>query len=252
MDELKEQTLVEHLIDLKKCIVNTLLILVLGFLACIYFSEYIFNFIRSPIIPYLDTGGLVFTAPIDKFMAHLKVSFLAGTILTCPFWLFQVWRFIAPGLYQKEKKLAVLFIFFGTVLFLLGVVFVYKIVYPMAFKYLLTFGGDIDKPMITINEYLGFFITTTLLFGLSFEMPLIIVILAMLGIVDEKILKNNRRIAIMIMAVVSAIITPPDAISMLAMLAPLILLYEISIVIVKNIVTKKTTAASKPAAVVKS
>lgn len=237
-----DQSLIDHLIDLKKCVVRTLFIIVIGFCISIYFSEYIFNFIRAPILPYLSTtGGLVFTAPIDKFTAYIKVSFLAGTILTSPLWLHQVWMFIAPGLYQHEKKMGIYFIFFGTLLFLVGVFFVYKIVYPMAFKYLLTFGGEVDKPMITITEYLDFFVTTTLLFGAAFEMPLILVILAIMGLIDEEFLKAKRRVAIMIMAVLSAVITPPDAISMLALLVPLLLLYEASILLVKFIGRKRMT-----------
>ena len=235
-----EQSLIEHLMDLKKCVVRVLMILIAGFVACIYFSEHIFDIIRSPILPYLETtGGLVFTAPIDKFMAHIKVSFIASAVITSPLWLHQVWMFIAPGLYKHEKKMGVAFIFFGTMLFLLGVLFVYQIVYPAAFKYLLHFGGDIDKPMITINEYLGFFITTTLVFGLAFEMPLVIVIMAMAGIVDDKFLRAKRRLAIMLMAIFAAVVTPPDAVSMLAMLAPLLFLYELSIILVRVIVQKR-------------
>jgi sec-independent protein translocase protein TatC len=246
MDEMQSQSFIEHLIDLKKCVVNILIIIVLGFCACVYFSEQIFEYIRAPILPYLGTvGGLVFTAPVDKFMAYLKVSFLAGAIVTCPLWLYQVWKFIAPGLYKHEKKLAGLFIFVGSVLFALGVLFVYKIVYPMAFKYLLTFGSEVDKPMITISEYLGFFITTTLLFGAAFEMPLVIVVMAMLGIIDDQFLRDKRRVAIMIIAIISAIITPPDAVSMLAMLAPMLLLYEISILVVKYMVKKRQSAVEQ-------
>lgn len=240
MDDFNSQSFIGHLIDLKKCVVNILIILVIGFCACLYFSSEIFNYIRAPIMPYLGgVGGLVFTAPIDKFMAYLKVSFMAGAIITCPLWLYQVWKFIAPGLYKHEKKLATMFIVAGSALFILGVTFVYKLVYPMAFKYLLTFGGEVDKPMITINEYLGFFVTTTLLFGAAFEMPLVIVVLAMLGLIDDQFLREKRRVAIMIIAIVSAVITPPDAISMLSMLAPMLLLYEISILIVKYLVKKR-------------
>ncbi len=207
-----------------------------GFGASVYFSEKIFDVIRAPIVPYLGPNGyLVFTAPIDKFTAYIKVSFMAGVIITAPLWLYQVWLFIAPGLYKKEKKMAAAFIFFGTLLFAIGVGFVYNIVYPMAFKYLLSFGGDKDKPMITITEYLSFFVTTTLLFGAAFEMPLVLAVLAFLGVIDDKLLRAKRRMAIMIIAVVSAVITPPDAISMLSMLGPMLLLYEISILIVARI-----------------
>lgn len=233
------QSFTDHLVDLRTCLIRTLLIVTVGFGACIYFSEWIFDFIRSPIVPYLPAGGLVFTAPQDKFLAYLKVSLLSGVIITCPLWLHQVWLFIAPGLYKHERKLAVVFIAVGSALFLLGVGFVYKLVYPMAFKYLLSFGSAVDTPMITIDAYLSFFITTTMIFGLAFEMPLVIVILGYLGVLDHTTLREKRRYAILGMAVLAAFVTPPDALSMLSLLGPLIFLYEVSIWIVYIIGRRK-------------
>jgi sec-independent protein translocase protein TatC len=165
-------------------------------------------------------------------MAHIKISFLGGFILTCPIWIYQIWKFIAPGLYKKEKRYIAGFIASGTFLFLLGVSFAYFIVFPMAFQFLMTFGGEVDKPMITISEYLSFFLTTTLMFGASFEMPLIISMLGMMGIVSQKFLKEKRRYAIMGLAILSAVITPPDLLSMLMMLIPLVVLFEISVLVV--------------------
>lgn len=241
MSDLKEMGLIDHLVDLRKCLFRSLIAIAIGFAVCINFSEVIFDFIRAPILPYLTgSGGLVFTAPLDKFMSSLKVSFLAGAIITCPYWLYQLWLFIAPALYKDEKKYAVSFIFFGTILFIVGVCFVYFLVFPMAFKYLLTFGGDVDKPMITISEYLSFFTILTMVFGLAFEMPLVLVLLGMLGVVDHHFLRAKRRIAIMILAVLSAVVTPPDALSMLALLGPLIVLYEASIWIVLLLEKKKS------------
>lgn len=214
-------------------IVRILWIIVIGFAVALYFREQIFDIIRAPIAPYLPNKGLVFTAPVDKFVAYIKVCFLGSAVITCPLWLYQVWLFVAPGLYKHEKKLAVYFIFFGSFLFAAGTLFVYKLIFPMAFKYLLTFGGTVDTPMITINEYLEFFMLTTLVFGLAFEMPLILVVLGMTGIIDDKFLKAQRRTAVMLLAVLAAVVTPPDAISMLSLLAPLLFLYELSIILVK-------------------
>ena len=143
-----------------------------------------------------------------------------------------MWRFIAPGLYKNEKKFGLYFIFFGTILFLTGVSFVYFVVYPLAFEFLLNFGGDIDKAMITINDYLSFFITTTLVFGAAFELPLILTILGIAGIVDKAMLISFRRYAIISICIFSAMITPPDVISMILLALPLIGLYELSIVLV--------------------
>lgn len=226
------QSLIDHLTDLRIRLVNSAYGIVIGFAACYYFSEAIFNIIRKPIQPYLPTGGLIFTGPMDKFMAHIKLSFMGAIVLTCPFWLYQIWLFVAPALYRKEKRYALSFIFFGSLLFLLGTVFTYFIVLPMAFKFLMTFGGDIDKPMISIDEYMSFFTHTSLAFGAAFEMPLIISTLGMLGLVSQAFLKEKRRYAIMILAILSAVITPPDLLSMLLMLVPMILLYEISVIVV--------------------
>jgi sec-independent protein translocase protein TatC len=195
-------------------------------------TDQIMNWIRKPIAPYLPEGGLIFTGVMDKFMAHIKVAAMSGIVLSCPFWIYQIWQFVAPGLYKHEKRYAISFIGFGSALFLMGVSFVYFMVYPAAFQFLMTFGGGVDKPMISIAEYLSFFTMTTLMFGFSFELPLVLVLMAMLGFIDTKFLKDKRRYAVVVLAVISAVLTPPDLISMLMMLVPLLLLYESAIWIV--------------------
>ena len=238
------QSLTEHLGELRTRIIYVAYILLAGFGLCYGFSEYIFNFLRAPIVPFLPASdkGLHFTGVLEKFMAHVKVSFLAGVVLTSPLWLYQLWRFIAPGLYAREKKYAVSFIVSGIGLFLSGVAFSYYVVFPMAFKFLLGFGGETDTPMITITEYLDFIFKFFLAFGAAFEMPLVITFLGIMGILDTQFLKQNRRWAVLILAVVSAIVTPPDALSMLALFVPLLLLYELSIILVRIFGQKPTDA----------
>lgn len=238
MDE-KHQTLVEHLGELRTRVVYCGYALIIATLICYGFSDKIFDFIRDPIAPYLQGGGLVFTGPMDKFVAHLKLSFVCGIIISCPFWLYQIWLFVAPGLYVNERKYATGFIFTGTGLFLLGVAFSYFVVLPMAFKFLMTYGGDVDKPMITIDHYMGFFTQTCLVFGAAFEMPLIIIMLGMMGIVSQAFLREKRRYAIMTISVIAAIITPPDLLSMVLMLVPLVLLFEIAVFFVGFFEKKK-------------
>ncbi len=227
--EEKSQAFTQHLRDLRVCLIRSLIAIVAGAFICFYFSEQIFAIIRQPILPYLPTKGLIYTGPMDKFMAFIKLSISSGVILTTPFWLYQVWRFISPGLYQKEKKGVVAFVFSGTFLFLTGVSFSYFVVLPMAFKFLMTFGGTEDQPMIAIDHYLSFVTRIAIMFGAAFELPLVLVSLGMMGIVSKEFLKAKRKYAVMILAVLSAIITPPDLLSMLLMLGPMLFLYEISI-----------------------
>ena len=227
------ETLIGHLVELRNRLINSVFIIVFGFIIAWYFSDFIFQIIRHPIEPYLPQGGLVFTAPMDKFLAHVKVSLISGIILSSPLWLHQIWMFVSPGLHEKERRYGLGFILVGTFLFMVGVCFVYFVVYPAAFKFLMLFGGDADKPMITINEYISFFTTTTLVFGIAFEMPLILTILGMLGIISSEFLAEQRRYAIIVLAFISAVVTPPDALSMMFMLIPMIVLYEISVITVK-------------------
>ncbi|MFK8137440.1 MAG: twin-arginine translocase subunit TatC [Bdellovibrionales bacterium] len=226
-------TLTEHLEELRKRLIYSVAGILLAFAFCFLgFSETILDIVRAPIVPFLPEKGLVFTAPMDKFMAHVKVSLLSSVILTCPFWLYQLFAFISPGLYEKERKFSIWFILFGTILFVSGASFVYFVVFPMAFDFLMNFGGGTDMPMITISEYLGFFSLTTIVFGLMFELPLILSLLGIMGVIDQAFLKRYRRYAIVIMAVSAAMVTPPDAFSMLCMMGPLILLYELSVILV--------------------
>lgn len=243
-DELdsKAQSLYEHLSELRSRIINCVYILVISTSFCYAYSETIFNYVRKPIAAYLPGGGLIYTGPLDKFIAHLKLSVVCGILVACPFLLYQVWKFIAPGLYAKERKYAIGFILSGTGLFFLGAAFSYFIALPMAFEFLMSFGGDVDKPMISIDQYMGFFTQMCLMFGVAFELPLVIIVLGMMGIVSQAFLRKNRRYAVMIIAILAAVITPPDVLSMILMLAPMWLLFEVSVFVVGIFESKRTEA----------
>jgi sec-independent protein translocase protein TatC len=248
-EELNQQstTLTGHLRELRFRLVRSLWATLLGMAICYNFTEKIFDVIRAPIAPYLQGGGLIFTGPMDKFVAHLKLAFFGGVILAFPYLASQIWAFVAPGLYAREKKYGLSFIVSGSILFALGILFSYFVVFPMAFKFLMTYGGDVDKPMISIGEYMSFFVTTSIGFGAAFELPLIIILLSMFGIVSHKFLKEKRRYAIMGIAVVAAVITPPDLLSMVMMLAPMVALYEIATIIVGIMERKRKPDANLPA-----
>lgn len=240
MNPADQMSLVEHLTELRHRVVRAIQGIVVGMGLSIYFSEELLAVIRRPILPFLGPGGgLVYTGVMDKFMAHLKVGALAGLILSCPWWLYHLWMFVSPGLYKKERRYVTTFIVSGTFLFLLGVVFTYYVVFPAAFEYLFTIGGDVDKPMITIADYLGFFALMVIMFGVAFEMPLVLVLLAMIGLFDASFLRKHRRVAIVAMAVVAAILSPPDALSMVMMWVPLLVFYEVAIWIIHFFVQKR-------------
>lgn len=228
---MEEKSLIDHLRDLRSAVVYSIIYIILGMCVAWVYKEELFDIVRQPISPYLkaSNGGLVYTNIMESFMAYVKVAFVGGVVISCPLWLHQIWRFISPALYKEEKKSALLFIFFGTVLFVAGILFAYFAVYPFMFEFLLGFGSDKDQAMIKISEYLGFFVQTTLLFGLAFEMPLILTILGILGFVSAKFLKEHRRYAVLFLSIASAVLTPPDPLSMIMMLVPLYTLYELSI-----------------------
>jgi sec-independent protein translocase protein TatC len=242
----KAETLTDHLKELRSRLIKASWSIAVLTVISYYFSEQIFDFLRQPAHKYLPNGGLVFTHPTDKFMAHLKIALFSGLTASCPFWLYQIWAFVAPGLYQKEKKYAANFILAGSILFLTGVGFCYFMVLPAAFEFLFNFGGGIDKPMITISEYLEFVVQMSLMFGVAFEIPMVIVLLGMTGIVRASFLRKKRRISWLVLAILSAVLTPtPDALSMFMMLIPMAVLFEIAILIVSSF-EKKDEASAIP------
>ncbi len=230
----------DHLRELRQRLVRSLLSLLPAFFICWFFSDHILNFLRRPIQPFLKNtdGALIFTAPMSAFMAHLQVSFFSALVCSSPFWLSQLWLFISPGLYKKEKKVFIVFLTMGVVLFFTGVLFAYFVVCPIMFSVLMGFGGGMAQPFITISNYLSFIIRLALTFGLMFEMPLVLALLCRSGVLSPVLLKKYRRHAFLLLAVLSAFITPPDVMSMLLLLFPLILLYEFSVWLVSFMATE--------------
>jgi sec-independent protein translocase protein TatC len=239
------QTLTDHLSELRDRLVKSAYGIVFMMVVSWSFREKVLEYIIHPVQNYVPNGKLIYLSPTDMFMAHIKVTAMLGIILSCPIWLYQLWKFISPGLYAHEKKYSVAFIGSGVLLFLLGSGFCYFLVLPAALKFLLEFGSEVGQAMLTLSEYLSFFVTMILVFGAAFEMPLIIVLLGLFGIVDQTFLREKRRYAVVILAIAAAIVTPPDLLSMLLLLVPLCVLYEISILIVGIVGRRKAPEESR-------
>jgi len=223
----KSLSFTEHLTELRNLIIKILLFVAGGFAASYFFSEGILYIISEPVRPYLSAtaGKLIFITPFERFFAYLWVSLFSGIVLSSPFWLYQIWMFISPALYKNEKKWSLLFVGSSTLLFLFGILFVYFVVYPLSFRFLLSFGEN-EVPYISLKPYLSFFLRTAFVFGLVFEMPLLLFASLKIGIVTVEQLAKFRPYFVVCIAFVSAIITPPDIFSMLFMMAPLYLLFE--------------------------
>jgi sec-independent protein translocase protein TatC len=228
--ELPGMTLMEHLEELRKRIVHSAAYLAVGFFVCWFFRDRIVNILQAP----LNKIGksLVFTHPMDALNLDLQVALLAGAIVASPFILYQVWLFIAPGLYQKERRFVVPFMAATVGLFLTGASFGYFFVLPAAIKILIVQFGHNFTPMVTIEDYSSFFLSVILGLGISFELPILIFFLAMFGVVSPRFLWNNIRYAILIVFLVAAVICPsPDPWTMCIYAIPMLALYMIGIAV---------------------
>jgi sec-independent protein translocase protein TatC len=241
MDE-KKLPLTSHLQELRKRLILSFIAVGIGFILCYTFADSIFNILAAPLMKMMPKGGsLIFISVAEAFFTYMKVAFIAGIILTSPFILYQIWAFVAPGLYQKEKKYVVPFVLGGSFFFALGVFFGYFVAIPVGFKFLLGYATDFIKPMPSMKEYLSFSIKFLLAFGLVFEFPVVLVLLAKIGIIDAKMLARQRKYAILLIFIFAAAVTPsPDLISQVLMALPLMGLYELSILLSK-IFGKKST-----------
>jgi sec-independent protein translocase protein TatC len=225
-----KMSFLEHLDELRKRLVHVAVYVAVGFLACWVFAKRIYDFLAIPITNSLPVGTkLAFTKPTDPFILYMKVAFLAGIFLTLPLIFYEVWKFIAPGLYRKEKKYVVPFLVCSMVLFLLGAAFCYYIVLPPTFKILIEMGSSFT-PMILINEYLDMTNMMLLGFGAIFEMPVLAAFLSMFGLVTAGFLWRKFKYAIVGIIILAAIISPTqDAFNLMVWTAPMVLLYIISI-----------------------
>ena len=246
--ENNELGFMSHLTELRKRLIKSFIFLLIFFVICYYFSEYIYGFLVDPYAQAVKGEGaerrLIFTALQETFLTYIKVSFFAAFFITCPYILIQVWKFIAPGLYEHEKSAIMPYLVLTPILFILGGMLVYYLVMPLAIKFFLSFessGINTGLPIqleAKVNEYLSLVMKLIFAFGLSFQLPVILSLLARIGVVDSNFLKERRKYVIVMIFAAAAILTPPDPITQIGLAVPLLILYELSIFSVKIIENK--------------
>lgn len=222
----------QHLEELRRRLIICSVAVAIGFLISYFFKEQIFAWLMAPLLKALPEGQgqkLIYTAPHEAFMTYLKVSLLAGVGLAVPVILFHFWRFVAPGLYENERRYLYPIVFLSTFFFLGGALFGYFFVFPYGFQFFTSFANDYIAPMISTKEFLSFATRLLIAFGLVFELPLFSFFLAKLGLINASFLRRQRKYAIVLIFIIAAILTPPDVFTQLLMAGPLLILYEMSV-----------------------
>jgi sec-independent protein translocase protein TatC len=226
----EKQTFIEHLEELRKRLIISLIAVGIGFGISYFFSKEIFHLLAIPLQKNLPPGAtMIFTSLPEAFFTYLKVALLTGIFVASPVILYQLWLFVAPALYSHEKKYVIPFVIFSTLFFVGGAAFGYFIVFRYGFQFFMGFATDFIQPAPKLKEYLSFCSMLLLAFGLTFELPLFIFFLAKLGVVDAQMLIRNWRYVILGTFVFAAILTPPDVITQVMMAGPLLVLYALSI-----------------------
>ena len=248
----KKSSFIEHLTELRSRLVKSIVYLFAFFIVCYFFAENIYSFLVAPYADAVKDDGLnrrmIFTALHETFITYLKVAFFAAMFVTSPIILTQIWKFVAPGLYKNEKKALLPYLIATPTLFLFGGMLVYYLIMPLAIKFFLTFETSAQLSNLPIqleakvNEYLSLIMRLIFAFGISFQLPVLLSLLARVGFIDSEYLKKRRKYVIVIIFAVAAILTPPDPITQIGLGIPLLILYELSILSVSLIEKKNKDA----------
>ena len=246
-ESLAEGTLVSHLLELRDRLLRSAIVVLLCFVPLAFFQNELFTLVARPLIEKLPAGtSLIATSVISPFMAPLKLSLIVALFIAMPYVLFQVWGFVAPGLYKRERRFALPLLVSSIALFYAGIAFAYYIVFPLMFQFLASTTPEGVKMMTDIANYLDFVLLLFLAFGIAFEMPVAVVLLVTSGLVKIEVLTRNRGYVILGIFVIAAFLTPPDAVSQSFMAVPMYLLYELGIVFARLV--QKSRGQPAPAA----
>ena len=239
-------TLLGHLGELRRRLTRVVIAVILGFFACYSVAEPMYDWLLIPLKANLPPNGqLTFLSPQGLFFVYMKLALLASVFLTSPFAFYQLWAFIAPGLYRAEKRAILPLSLLSALFFLSGAAFCYFMVFPVAFEFFMSFATDVIVPMISVDEYLSFVVKLLLAFGLVFEMPLFSYFLSRMGLLTPQAMRRHRKYAVLAIFIVAAILTPPDVFSQCLMAAPMLVLYEVSVYV--SALARKGRSAAKPA-----
>ena len=236
-DQETSMNFLDHLKELRQKLIYSIIFFIFSFIVSFYFSQSIFEFLAKPLTSILQDGnGLIYTALQEAFLTNVKVAFFTAAFISFPFLSFQIWSFISPGLLKKEKKISLPSLIAIPFLFLLGAAVVYYLISPIAWKFFLSFQtSQADSINITLqakmNEYLSLMMTFIFAFGLAFQLPVILLLLVRVGVLTIQQLVSFRKYAIVLAFIFAAIITPPDPFSQISLALPVIILYEVSILI---------------------
>ena len=226
-EQLAEGTLISHLLELRDRLMRAFIAVLIAFMPTAYFSNDVFTLVAQPLIDKLPAGSsLIATSVISPFMTPFKLAFFVGLFIAMPYVLYQIWAFIAPGLYRHEKRFALPLLVSSIILFYVGVIFAYLVVFPVMFDFFASTTPAGVRMMTDINSYMDFVLTMFLCFGLAFEVPVVVVLLVLTGLVKVTKLAEIRGYVLIGIFVIAAILTPPDAISQTIMAVPMYLLYE--------------------------